>query len=185
MRALRVAFQVHPAAFPQVAGLAEGLLRSARPITNAVQGRPSAPRPDCLEGRSMTVQRWVGGSWPPGARPVVAKLSWTFFTTANMVPCTIRGPVGAELVDGSGRRLEIAGNPLALAPVGDLPESQRWPREVGTLEVSLKWINWCDQGPVRLRWIGPPGLGGTVPIRPPRCIDRSKPSRLSVERIRR
>jgi len=102
-----------------------------------------------------------------------------------MVPCTIRGPLGVELVDGSGRRLEVQGNPLALAPVGDLPESRRWRGETGSLELTLKWINWCGKGPAQLRWIGEPASGGTAPIRPPRCTDDSKPSRLSVERIRR
>ena len=185
MRALRVAFQVDPAALPQVAGLAEGLLRSARPITNAVDGRPHAPRPDCLPGRSMNARRLAYSSSPAGRGPLVSKFSWTFLGTANLVPCAIRGPLGVELVDGSGRRLEVQGNPLAVAPVGDLPESRRWPREASSLELTLKWINWCGQGPVHLRWIGEPGSGGTAPIRPPRCTDAAKPSRLSVERIRR
>lgn len=185
MRALRVAFQVDPAALAQVAGLAEGLLRSARPITNAVAGRPHAPRPDCLQGRSVDARRLAHSSFPAAPRPLVDKFTWTFLGTASMVPCTIRGPLGVELVDGSGRRLQVQGNPLAVAPVGDLPESRRWPREASSLELTLKWINWCGQGPVRLRWIGEPGSGGTAPIRPPRCTDASKPSRLSVERIRR
>jgi hypothetical protein len=185
MRALRVAFQVDPAAVPQVTTLAEGLLRSARPIANAVAGRPHAPRPDCLQGRSMTAQRRSYSAWPGASTPLVTKFTWTFLGTANMVPCTIRGPLGVELVDGSGRRLEVQGNPLALAPVGDLPESRRWPGEAASLELTLRWINWCGQGPTRLRWIGEPTSGGTAPIRPPRCTDAAKPSRLSVERIRR
>jgi hypothetical protein len=185
MRALRVAFAVDPAALPQVAGLAEGLLRSARPITNAVEGRPHAPRPDCLEGRSMKSQRLTWTSRPAEPRPVVTKFSWTFLTTSSMVPCTIRVPVGVELVDGAGRRLEVQGNGLDLAPVGDLPESGRWPEEVGTGERILKWINWCGTGPTRLRWIGDPASAPTVPISAPRCTDSSKPSRLSVERTSR
>jgi hypothetical protein len=185
MRALRVAFQIDPAAVPQVMALAEGLLRSARPITNAVAGRPHAPRPDCLQGRSVDARRLAHSSFPVAPRPLVDKFTWTFLGTASMVPCTIRGPLGVELVDGSGRRLQVQGNPLAVAPVGDLPESRRWPREASSLELTLKWVNWCGQGPVRLRWIGEPGSGGTAPIRPPRCTDASKPSRLSVERIRR
>ena len=182
MRALRVAFAIDPAALPQVAGLAEGLLRSARPITNAVEDRPQAPRPDCLAGRSMTAQRLTWKSWPADARPLVTKFFWTFLTTSNMVPCTIRGPVGVELVDGAGRRLQVQGNGLDLAPVGDLPESQRWPGEVGTRELILKWINWCGQGLTRLHWIGDPASAGPVPIDAPRCTDPAKPSRLSVER---
>ena len=185
MRALRVAFQADPAAVPQVTTLAEGLLRSARPITNAVAGGPQVPRPDCLEGRSMTAQRVAYSSRPAPPRPLVIHFYWTFSGTANMVPCTIRGPLGVELIDGSGRRLEVQGNPLALAPVGDLPESQRWSGEASTVELTLKWINWCGQGPTRLRWIGEPGSGASSPIRPPRCTDPSKPARLSVERIRR
>ena len=185
LRALRVAFQVDPAAVPQVTALAEGLLRSARPIANAVAGRPHAPRPDCLEGRSMRSGWSLGRFWPDDQRPLVAKNYWIFLTTSNMVPCTVRGPVGVELLDGSGRRLEVVGNGLAVTPVGELPESQRWPSEAGVLQLSLKWINWCGQGPTRIRLIGEPGSGRAVPIDPPRCIDRSKPSRLSVERIRR
>jgi hypothetical protein len=57
MRALRAAFQVEPGAVPEVAGPAERLLRSARPIANAVAGQAHAPRPDCLEGRSVITQR--------------------------------------------------------------------------------------------------------------------------------
>ena len=102
-----------------------------------------------------------------------------------MVPCTVRGPVGVELLDRAGRRLEVEGNGLTMTPVGDLPESQRWPLEFGSVEVSVKWINWCGPDPTRLRWIGGPASGGTVAVDPPRCTDRSKPSRLSVERIRR
>jgi hypothetical protein len=185
MRTLRVAFQVDPAAVPQVTALAEGLLRSARPITNAVAGRSHALRPDCLEGRSMRSGWSLGRSWPDDQRPLVAEFYWAFLATSNMVPCTVREPVGAELVDRAGRRLEVEGNGQVITPVGDLPESQRWPGETGVIEVRLKWINWCGPGSARLRWIGEPAFDQAVPIDPPRCTDPAKPSRLSVERSRR
>jgi hypothetical protein len=51
------------------------------------------------------------------------------------------------------------------------------------MELHLKWINWCEDGPIRLRWLGDPGRA--VPIDPPNCTDRTKPSRLSVELLRR
>jgi hypothetical protein len=62
---------------------------------------------------------------------------------------------------------------------------RRWPGEVGTGERTLKMINWCDRGPTRMRWVGDPASAPTVPINAPRCIDSSKPSRLSVERTSR
>lgn len=185
MRALRVAYQVDPAAAPLVTALAEGLLRSARPIANAVAGRAHAPWPDCLEGLSVTSAGTFGLTSSAHSRPLVAKFEGFFLTTANMVPCTVRGSVGVELLDRAGRQLEVEGNGLAMTPVGDLLESQRRPGEAGILVLQVKWINWCGPAPARLRWIGKLASGRTVTVDPPRCTDPSKPSRLSVARIRR
>jgi hypothetical protein len=75
----------------------------------------------------------------------------------------------------------VRGNGLTVSPVGDLPESRSSVRELGMLELTLKWINWC-RGPARLRWIGDPVPDRVVPIPSPRCTSRSKPSVLSVNR---
>jgi hypothetical protein len=181
LRTLRVAFTVEDGAAAQAAGLAEHLLRSARPVTNAVAGQAHAPRQDCVDGRHLKLVRGTRTSVNPGT-PTVVKFWWRARTTAPLVPCTLRGPLGVELVDGSGRRLDVQGNGLALTSVFNLPEASTLYRGPDGLWLELKWINWCGSGPIRLRWIGPPDPGRTVPIDPPRCTDASKPSRLAVER---
>jgi hypothetical protein len=181
-RTLRAAFRVQADAAAPVDRLAEGLLRSARPITNAVRGQPQAPRPDCVDGQSMVLIHRIFTSWRTGRNALVVKFWWLARTTSNLVPCTIPGPLGVELVDQNGRRLEVEGNGLALAPPVDLPESSVG-RQPGRVELHLKWINWCEDGPTRLRWLGDPGRA--VPIDPPNCTDPAKPSRLSVELLLR
>jgi hypothetical protein len=52
----------------------------------------------------------------------VAHFYWWARTTANLVPCTVRGPFGVELLDESGRRLEVQGNGRTVTTVADLPE---------------------------------------------------------------
>jgi hypothetical protein len=182
LRTLRAAYTVQAGAAAPVDRLAEGLLRSARPITNAVSGQAQAPRPDCVDGRSMVLVRRIGTSWPTGRNALVVKFWWLARTTSNLVPCTIRGPLGVVLVDQNGHRLEVQGNGVAMSPPVDLPESSV-DQQPGRMELQLKWINWCGSGPTRLRWIGDPGP--PVPIDPPNCTDRAKPSSLSVERLRR
>ena len=181
LRTLRVAYQADEAAVAEVDGLAEGLLRSARPIGNAVRGQAHAPRPDCVDGRQVVLIRGTRTSWPVG-QPTVIDFWWRARTTTNLVPCTVRGPLGVELLDGSGRPLEVEGNGLALTSVADLPESRTHDGAPGRMEVTLQWINWCGDGPTRMRWIGDPDPGRTASIDPPRCTNSAKPSRLTVQR---
>ena len=182
LRTLKVVFQVDgDAATAQVGRLAERLLRTARPIANAVKGQPHAPRPDCVDGRSMVLRRASGDTLDDAGPITVARFYWWARTTANLVPCTVRGPFGVELLDGSGRRLDVQGNGLTVTSVADLPEARSIYTGAGVTELQLKWFNWCDEGPTRMRWIGAPGTGPAVPVTAPRCIDRSKPSRLVVE----
>jgi hypothetical protein len=89
--------------------------------------------------------------------------------------------VGIELLDGSGRRLEVQGNGRGISPVGSLPEAQTSTGRVGTIALTVVWRNWCGDGQVRLRWIGAPAAG-PVFLPGPSCIDPSQPSVLSVER---
>ncbi len=117
--------------------------------------------------------------------PTVAHFWWLARTTANLVPCTIRGPLGVELLDRSGRRLDVRGNGLTVTSVVELPEARTVPTQPGRMELRLKWFNWCGEGPTRMRWIGTPGPGQAVPLTAPRCTDRSKPSRLMVDHILR
>jgi hypothetical protein len=182
-RTLKVVYQLDGAA-AEVDGLAGRLLRTARPIANAVKGQPHAPRPDCVDGRSMVLRRG-GDDWPDGLTSRVTHWWWWARTTANLVPCTVRGPLGVELVDGSGRRLDVEGNPLGVTSVADLPEAGGTSTEPGRMELQLRWFNWCGQGPTRMRWIGAPGPSRAVAVTAPPCIDRSKPSRLMVDDRRR
>jgi hypothetical protein len=183
LRTLKVVYQTDGGV--HVDGLAERLLRTARPIANAVRGQAHAPRPDCVDGRSMVLRREGGDSldFPGSVR--VAHFYWWARTTANLVPCTVRGPLGVVLLGGPGRRLDVEGNGLTVASVAELPEARTVPTEPGRMELQLKWFNWCGEGPTRMRWIGGPGQSPPVPITAPRCIDRSKPSRLMVEHILR
>lgn len=182
-RTLKVVYQLDGDA-AQVDRLAERLLRTARPIANAVKGQPHAPRPSCVDGRSMVLRREGGDTIDYPGPITVAHFSWRARTTANLVPCTVRGPLGVELLDRSGRRLDVKGNGLTVASVADLPEARSIYTGAGVTELKLKWFNWCGEGPTRMRWIGEPGPSPAIPITAPRCIDRSKPSRLMVE-IRR
>lgn len=184
LRTLKVVYQLDGDA-AQVDRLAERLLRTARPIANAVKGQPHAPRPNCVDGRSMVLRREGGDTIDFPGPITVAHFSWWARTTANLVPCTVRGPLGVELLDRSGRRLDVKGNGLTVASVADLPEARSIYTGAGVTELKLKWFNWCGEGPTRMRWIGEPGPSPAIPITAPRCIDRSKPSRLMVEEIRR
>jgi hypothetical protein len=133
----------------------------------------------------MVLRRGGGDTLDYPGPVTVAHFYWWARTTANLVPCTVRGPFGVELLDGSGRRLEVHGNGLTVTTVADLPEARSIYTGAGVTELQLKWFNWCGKGPTRMRWIGAPGPGPAIPITAPRCIDRSKPSRLMLEHILR
>jgi hypothetical protein len=184
LRTLKVVYQVDGAAAAQVDGLAGRLLRTARPIANAVKGQPHASRPDCVDGRSMVLRRETDDSLDNGPSTMVAHFYWFARTTANLVPCTVRG-LGVELLDASGRRLEVQGNGLTVASVAELPEARTGRIEGGEMELRLKWFNWCHAGETWMRWIGGPGPSPPIPVTAPFCTDRSKPSRLMVDQIRR
>jgi hypothetical protein len=184
LRTLKVVYQVDGDAAAEVDDLAERLLRSARPVANAVKGQPHAPRLDCVDGRSMVLRRESIDSLESRTY-TVAHFWWWARTTSNLVPCTVRGPLGVELLDGSGRRLDVQGNGMTVTPVADLPEARTIDTGAGATELQLKWLNWCGKGPTRMRWIGDPGPSPVVPVTAPRCIDRSKPSRLTLEHLLR
>jgi sigma-70-like protein len=100
LRTLKVVYQVDGDA-AQVDRLAERLLRTARPIANAVKGQPHAPRPNCVDGRSMVLRREGGDTIDFPGPITVAHFYWWARTSANLVPCTVRGPLGVELLDRS------------------------------------------------------------------------------------
>jgi len=174
MRTLRVALTVDAAAVPEALGLAEHLLRSARPITNAVAGQAHAPRPDCLAGRSIVASRSVRPT------PLFTKagnevaFGWGFRTTRYLVPCAVRLELGVEVLD-RGRRADVVGNGVAVRLDHVLPEGSA--NELGRLWASLTWTNWCGPRSVQVRWSDPlfgeaRVLGSPVPT----CQDRTKPS---------
>ena len=186
LRTLKVVYQVDADAAAEVDGLAGRLLGTARPIANAVKGQAHAPRPDCADGRSMVLRRETDDSLGSGSYGPVAYFWWWARTTANLVPCTVRGPLGVELLSESGRRLDVQGNGRTVTSVAELPEAMTAPTEPGRTELRLKWLNWCDfGGPTWMRWIGEPGPGTAFPVTAPRCVDRSKPSRLMLDHILR
>jgi hypothetical protein len=183
LRALRVSYTVDDGSAAEAAALTQRLLDSVRPRGNAVPGAAHAPRPDCVDGRSMAAARWFpsGGAIRYGHRPASIVVEWTFRTTGSLVPCTVRGPVGVDLLDRSGRRLRVEGNGH-VSPVGDLPESRASMEPAGTLKLAMVWRNWCGDGPVTLRWVGEPVERRAIRIPAPACTDPSKPSVLTAQR---
>jgi hypothetical protein len=188
LRTLHLSYQVEQAeAAAAAAGLAERVLGSARPTGNAVAGRAHAPRPDCVDGRTVETDGFAHGLGPErGGRPSAFAFFWEFRTTGQLIPCTVRGPVGVELLDGAGRRLEVRGNGRGVSPVGNLPETSTGrdgttARKVGTIALTVVWRNWCGEGRVRVRWIGTPAARRHF-LPGPACVDPSQPSVLSVER---
>ena len=127
LRTLKVVYQVDSDGAAEIDGLAERLLRSARPIANAVKGQPHAPRPDCVDGRSMVLparDRRLAGLWlerPCGPLLVVG--------ADHGQPGALHrpGPLGVELLDESGRRLDVQGNGGTVTSVADLPEAMARP----------------------------------------------------------
>jgi hypothetical protein len=183
MRALRVAVTVDAAAAPDVLGLAEHLLRSARPITNAVAGQAHAPRPDCLIDRSVVASRRLASDKMPGATIHNVDLIWTFRTTRYLVPCVLRAELGMEILD-RGRRADVRGNGSTVKLDAVLPEGGTG-IEAGRFWVSVTWTNWCERKPVRFRWIDPLLGGAELPDAPvPGCHDTSEPSRLMTATAR-
>jgi hypothetical protein len=177
MRALRVAFTADAVATPEVLGLAERLLRSARPITNAVAGQAHAPRPDCLAGKSIVASR---SARPPLVATNVANevdFVWAFRTTRYLVPCALRFGLGVEILD-HGRRADVRGNGVAVRLDRFLPEGST--NEFGKLWASLTWTNWCGSRSVRVLWFDPLLGEGPVLGPVPRCDDPTKPSVLSA-----
>jgi hypothetical protein len=188
LRTLHLSYQVEQAeAAAAAAGLAERVLGSARPTGNAVAGRAHAPRPDCVDGRTVETDGFAHGLGPErGGRPSAFAFFWEFRTTGQLIPCTVWGPVGVELLDGAGRRLEVRGNGRGVSPVGNLPETSTGrdgttARKVGTIALTVVWRNWCGEGRVRVRWIGTPAARRHF-LPGPACVDPSQPSVLSVER---
>jgi hypothetical protein len=179
LRALRVAFTVDRAAAPEALDLAERLLRTARPITNAVEGQAHAPRPDCLAGRSIVVATSGFPLVTLRGRPGEADFLWGFRTTGYLVPCVLRLRLRVEIRSG-GRLADVRGNGLTVALDVDLPEGSK--DALGRTWAKVTLRNWCGSGPVEVRWSDP--LFGeqmlTWPARPAMhiCLDRAKPSTL-------
>ena len=177
MRALRVALTVDTVAAPEALGLAERLLRSARPITNAVAGQAHAPRPDCLIDRSVVASRRLGSNRIPGGTIHSVDVIWTFRTTRYLVPCVLRAELGMDILD-RGRRADVRGNGGTVKLDTVLPEGGSGV-EAGRIWASVTWTNWCERRPVRIRLIDPLPGGAEQPDVPvPACHDTSEPSRL-------
>jgi hypothetical protein len=159
--------------------LAPALLRSARPISNAVAGRAHARRPDCVDAVTARPSLSLFASQLQGSSRTV-RIVWRFSTSSHLIPCHLRRalelsflddgqPVG---VDGDGRRVLE----------GDLPEGM--PLAPGELGVEWRWTNWCG-GNVQVRIGGaqagsptPPPGDLLTPSARPDCVDPTKPSRL-------
>ena len=67
LRTLKVVYQVDADAAPRSTAWPGALLRTARPIANAVKGQAHAPRPDCVDGRSMVLRRETDDSLGSGS----------------------------------------------------------------------------------------------------------------------
>jgi hypothetical protein len=95
--------------------------------------------------------------------------------------CKLSGLVTLTLLDPSGRRLAVAGNPTAARVAGEVgagvDETEQFPN-------LFYWTNWCGSTAptphMRLAVTGGPGAVQAVPSYLPSCLNRAQPSRLAV-----
>jgi hypothetical protein len=178
MRALRVAFTADAAVAPQVLSLAERLLRSARPITNAVAGQTQAARPDCLPDHSVVARSDFNPLVRLRTLAGEADFVWAFRTTRYLTPCVLRLRLRVEILDG-GRLADVRGNGLTVEQDVDLPEGSR--DRIGETWAGVTWSNWCGSRSARLRWSDPRfGRPRGLPLPAPICRDPTKPSVLTA-----
>jgi hypothetical protein len=167
----------------QAMQLAPALLRSARPITNAVAGRAHAPRPDCVDAvtaRPSVTFSQLGGS--PSRSPRTVQIVWRFSTSPYLIPCHFQRVLKLSLLD-DGQPANLQGDDEQVLK-GNLPEGS--PLAPGVLGVEWRWTNWCG-GNVQIRFRGalvsdtvPPSGDVLAPSTRPACVDPSKPSRLKI-----
>jgi hypothetical protein len=163
----------------QAMELALALLRSARPITNAVAGRAHAPRPDCVD--TATARPAVTFSAHERSSRTV-QIVWRFSTSSYLVPCHFQRVLGLSFLD-DGQPVAMVGDHQGTLE-GVLPEGMAL--APGFLGMEWRWTNWCG-GDVRVRFRGapvsdaiPPSGDLLTPTARPACVDSSKPSRLKI-----
>jgi hypothetical protein len=145
------------------------LLRTARPITNALAGQAPAARPACADG----VTAWPAVDvFPSSGAPGTVRIVWTFRTSSALVPCHFRRQLELSFLD-DGKPVSVAGDDKRVLD-GDLPEGSVL--APGVVGVEWRWTNWCG-GKVQIRF-----RGGRVltPPAPPSCADPSRPTRLKI-----
>jgi hypothetical protein len=161
----------------EAAELASALLRSARPITNAVASRSHARRPDCVDAATARPSLSLPASALQGSSRTV-RIVWRFRTSSHLIPCHLRRTLELSFLD-DGQPVDVDGDSRRVLE-GDLPEGM--PLAPGELGVEWRWTNWCG-GNVQVRARGaltgnlPPGDLLTPSARPD-CVDPTKPSRL-------
>jgi hypothetical protein len=170
----------------QAMELVPTLLRSARPITNAVAGRAHAPRPDCIDAvtarPSVTISTHGGSPSPHGGSPRTVQIVWRFSTSPYLIPCHFQRVLKLSFLD-DGQPANLQGDDEQVLK-GNLPEGS--PLAPGVLGMEWRWTNWCG-GNVQIRWRGglvsdavPPSGDLLTPSTRPACVDPSKPSRLKI-----
>lgn len=170
----------------QAMELVPTLLRSARPITNAVAGRAYAPRPDCIDAvtarPSVTISKHGGSPSPHGGSPRTVQIVWRFSTSPYLIPCHFQRVLKLSFLD-DGQPANLQGDDEQVLK-GNLPEGS--PLAPGVLGMEWRWTNWCG-GNVQIRWRGglvsdavPPSGDLLTPSTRPACVDPSKPSRLKI-----
>jgi len=180
LRALRVSLLgAGDQVWAEAMELAPALLRTARPVTNAVPGQAHGPRPACADGVTARPSIDIG---PYGGSSGTVRVVWTFHTSSALVACHFRHLLELSFLDG-GQPVAVAGDRGRVLE-GNLPEGMVL--TAGVLGMEWRWTNWCG-GDVQLRVRGAP-VGGAVPAsgevltppaRPP-CVDPSKPTRLKI-----
>jgi hypothetical protein len=90
----------------QAMELAPALLRTARPVTNAVPGQAYAPRPACADGVTAMPSTSIGSY---GGSSGTVRIIWTFRTSSALIPCHFRRLLELSFLEG-GQPVAVAGD---------------------------------------------------------------------------
>ncbi len=138
--------------------LAPALLRSARPITNAVAGRAHAPRPDCADVLTSPPSLSFFSLEGQGQTRTV-RIVWRLSTTSQLIPCHLRQELALSFLDdGQPVHLQGAGGRVL---EGTLPEGMAL--APGQLGMEWRWTNWCG-GNAEVRLHGAAARGPAGPL---------------------